>query len=79
MLTKHIHVQVPNPFPLPVFRDTTEQNLSENKLTDDDRKYMVRVLSTMLCTHKQSPSRNDCGIVSESLVRKFSFLKESVS
>ena len=74
-----IYFQVPNPFPIPNFWDRTEENLANKKIADDDRKYMVRVLATMLCTFKQSPSRNDCGVVAESLVRKFSFFKESVS
>ena len=68
-----MYFQVPNPFPIPNFRDRTEENLANKKIADDDRKYMVRVLATMLCTFKQAPSRNDCGVVAESLVRKFSF------
>ena len=63
-------LQVPNPFPIPNFWDRTEENLEIKKIADDDRKYMIRVLATMLCTYKQAPSRNDFGVVPESLVRK---------
>ncbi len=78
-VSKIVHLQVPNPFPIPTFRDRTEANLKNCRLADDDRKYMVRTLSTMLCAYKRSPSRNDCWIVANSLIRKFGFLKESVS
>lgn len=72
-------MQVPDPFPIPTFRDSTESNLAEGKVANDDRKYMVRVLATMLCTYVQKPRMNDCSIVAASLLRKYSFLKESVS
>ena len=72
-------LQVPDPFPIPMFRRTTEQNLSRRRLGEDDRKYMVRTLATMLTAHVQDPSTEDCLVVAKSLVRKFSFLKESVS
>ena len=62
-----------------MFRGSTEENLSNKRLGEDDRKYMVRVLATMLCTYVQHPSMKDCSIVAESLLRKYSFLKESVS
>lgn len=48
-------------------------------MADDDRKYIVRVLATMLCTHMQRPGMKHCAIVAESLLRKHNFLKESVS
>lgn len=69
----------PDPFPIPRFRADTEQNLAQRKLADDDRRYMVRVLATVLCTYVQKPSVHDCEIVSKSLVAKFQFLKEYVS
>ena len=62
-----------------MFRGNTEENLANSRLGEDDRKYMVRVLATMLSTHVQDPSMRDCAVVAESLLRKFSFLKESVS
>ncbi len=49
------------------------------RLGEDDRKYMVRVIATVLCTYVPNPSMRDCGVVAESLLRKYSFLKESVS
>lgn len=72
-------LQVPNPFPIPVFREITEKNIAKKRLAGDDRKYMVRVLATMLNTYVQKPTMKHCGIVAESLVMKYSFLKESVS
>ena len=40
---------------------------------------MIHVLSTMLTSYIQRPSMKQCSIVAESLLAKFSFLKESVS
>lgn len=70
---------VPNPFPIPAFREATEKNLADGRVPPDDRKYIVRTLATMLLTYIQRPSMNDCGIVAQSLLCKYSFLKESVS
>ena len=53
---------MPNLFPIPTFREVTEANLAAKRLADDDRKYNIG---------------ND-GIVTESLIRKYSFMKESV-
>ena len=66
---------VPSPFPIPKFRRNTEENLGNEVLTECDRKYIVQTLSTMLMTHVQRPSLHECGIVAQSLVGKFSFLK----
>ena len=71
--------KTPNPFPIPMFRVDTQKNLKDKKLGDDDRKYIIRVLATMLCTYVQRPSMRDCEIVAKSLVARFSFLKEHVS
>ena len=49
------------------------------KLADDDRKYIVRVLATILTSYIRRPSMRHCGIVADSLVAKHTFLKESVS
>lgn len=62
-----------------MFRKSTEKHLADKRMGEDDRKYMVRVLATMLSTYVQRPSMKDCSVVAESLVRKYSFLKESVS
>ena len=62
-----------------MFRVDTEENLKDKKLGDDDRKYIVRVLATVLCTYVQRPSIRDCEIVAKSLVAKYAFLKEHVS
>jgi len=47
---------LPDPFPVPTFKEDTEESLQHKKLTDNDRKYMVRVLATVLQTHIQRPS-----------------------
>ena len=46
---------------------------------DDDRKYIVTVLGTVLVTYVQRASRKDCLVVAESLVRQYPFLKDPVS
>lgn len=38
---------------------------------------MVQTLATMLMVHKQKPSLNDCDIVAQSVVAKYSFLNDS--
>lgn len=72
-------LQVPDPFPIPAFRETTEENLNQRQISDNDRKYMVRVLGTLLCTYIQRPTMKHCRTVAQSLVRKYAFLKEAVS
>ena len=56
-----------------MFKQDVEESLGRKKLTNDDRKYMCRVLATVLQTHVQRPSVAHCEIV------KFPFLKEYVS
>lgn len=70
--------KVPDPFPIPTFRKLTEINFQAKKLADDDRKYVVRTLATMLCTYVQSPSTADCELVARSLVATHPFLKQHV-
>lgn len=70
--------KVPDPFPIPIFRKSTEANFRAKKLADDDRKYVVRTLATMLCTYVQSPSTADCELVARSLVATHPFLKRNV-
>ena len=69
---------MPNPFPIPTFRKETEANFKNKRLDDDDRKYVVRTLATMLCTYVQSPSTTDCEVVTKSLVAVHPFLKQPV-
>ena len=66
--------QLPNPFPIPKFRASTEKNLHLKILTDADRKYVVQTLATMLMTHIQRPSLQHCGIVARALVKMYTFL-----
>ena len=53
--------------------------MKDKKLGDDDQKYIVRVLTTVLCTYVRRPSMRDCEIVAKSLGQSISFLKEHVS
>ena len=71
--------KVCSPFPIPKFRQHTQNNLEKGVIGDDDRKYIVSVLGTVLLTHVQRASRRDCLIVAESLVRQYPFLKDPVS
>ena len=68
----------PDPFPIPRFKADTEEQLQNCRFGDPDRRYIVRVLATMLCTYVQRPSSHDCEIVAKSLVCKHPFLKEYV-
>ena len=43
---------LPDPFPIPMLKVDIERSLSEKKLCADDRKYIVRVLATVLLTFK---------------------------
>lgn len=65
---------MPDPFPIPMFRKSTECNLKKHVLTDADRIYMVQTLSTVLMTHVVRPTMSDCLHVSKALHRKFRFL-----
>ena len=57
----------------------TEQNLIKKLFYQDDRKYMVRVLATMILSQLPKASTNDCDHVAKALIRKYPFLKEYVS
>ena len=46
----------PNPFPIPKFRQHSQSNLEKGILGDDDRKYMVSVLGTVLFTYVYTTS-----------------------
>ena len=65
---------MPDPFSIPTFRKTTEDNLKKHVLTDTDRKYMVQTLSTVLMTHVARTTMSDCLHVSKALHRRFGFL-----
>lgn len=73
------NLMLPDPFPVPMLKEEVEKSLIEKKLCGDDRKYIVRVLATVLLTHVQKPSKKHCEVVAKALVRKFPFLKEYVS
>lgn len=59
--------KLPDPFPIPLFRKSTMDALEQKKYTTDDRKYMIRVLSTMMLTYVQRATMNDCACVCKAL------------
>lgn len=68
-----------SPFLIPKFRQHTQNNLEKGVIGDDDRKYIVSMLGTVLLSDVQRASRRDCLIVAESLVRQYPFFKDPVS
>ena len=66
----------PHPFPIPTFRPSTAESLLKKVLTDADRKYMVRTLSTILMTYVTRPGMEDCNIVAKALVHEWKFLND---
>ena len=65
---------LPHPFPIPTFRSSTESNLSQDTLTEQDRKYMVQTLATVLMKYSQHPSQKECLVVSKALHQEWKFL-----
>ena len=49
----------------------------KKRLANDGRKYMVRVLETMLCSYIQRPSMSHCKNVAQSLVQKYGFFERA--
>jgi hypothetical protein len=72
-------IELPNPFPIPLFRASTETNLLNEVLTDGDRKYMVQTLTVMLMSMVQRPSLRHCLIVSQAVHKKYPFLGDETS
>ena len=71
--------KLPEPFPIPLFRKVTMDALAQKRYTTDDRKYMIRVLSTMILTHIEKSTMSDCANVSKALTLKYPFLGDYVS
>ena len=67
---------VPDRFPIPKFRPATDKCLEKKVLTEKDRKYIVRTLSTILMTYVQKPTIHDCDVAATSLVARWSFLAD---
>jgi len=53
--------------------------LEDKKYTTDDRKYMVRVLATMLLASVEKATMGDCATVAQALTAKYPFLGDYVS
>ena len=71
--------KIPVPFVVPTFRKETEDSLSEQRLTDGDRTYIVRTMATMMMVHIQRPALKDCLMVSKALHKKYPFLGDAES
>ena len=64
-------------FTLPYFWPETVKNLEVERVTERDRKYIVRTLSTMLLSKIPNPSLRDCCGPAEALVNKYPFLGDA--
>ena len=64
---------IPDPFPIPIFKEETQNNLKKGCCTNEDCPYMVRTLSTILCTYVQKPTIKDCKIPSQAIADKYTF------
>ena len=64
---------------IPEFRHATENSLERGISKDNDRRYMVQTLATLLMSHIPSPSVNHCIVVAKALHEKFLFLKQKSS
>jgi hypothetical protein len=73
-----IQNDVPSPFPIPTFRQSTTKNLEKDVLTDPDRRYMVQTIATVLMTYVQRPSLDSCNAVAKSVIDKYPFLKDNI-
>ena len=59
--------KLPDPFIVPVFRESREENI----FYPDDRKFIVRVLVTVMLATGSRVTTSDCDHVAKALVRKF--------
>lgn len=71
--------KLPDPFSVPVFRESTEENLKNKNFYPNNRKFIVRVLAFMILTTGSHATTSDCDHVAKALVRKFPLLKKYVS
>lgn len=68
--------KIPQPFPIPKFRQGTQENLRKKILTDSDRKYIVQTLATVMMTYTTKPTMHQCSEVAKALVEQYQFLKD---
>ena len=64
-------------FQLPIFRPETQKNLQAERLTERDRRYIVRTLSTMLLSTNPHPSMSDCSVPAKAIVKEYTFLADA--
>lgn len=66
-------------FSIPEFRPSTYSNLQQEILLDKDRKYIVRVLATILMSYVSRPTLGDCAVAAKALVAKHPHLGDTGS
>lgn len=64
-------------FQLLIFRPETQKNLQAERLIDQDRRYIVRTVSTMLLSSISRPTIDDCANPAKALVAKYPFLADA--
>lgn len=64
-------------FSVPRFQACTEKSLQEKMISDQDRRYIVRTLATILMGHISDPKMTDCAIAAKALVAKYPFLGDT--
>ena len=64
-------------FVLPIFRPETQKNLQAERITERDRRYIVRTLSTMLLSVNPHPSLSDCCVPAQAVVKAYPFLADA--
>lgn len=62
---------LPKPFPIPRFRQSTENNFQNKILTDTDRKYVVQTVYHTDDIHTEGVH------VAKALIAKYEFLKDT--
>ena len=54
------------------------KNLRDKSITDQDRKYIVRTLATVVMSFTPHPTMDECGVAAKALVAKYPFLADSL-
>ena len=62
---------------MPIFRHETQKNLRAEILTEQDRRYIVRTLATMLLASIPCPTMSDCAIPAKTIVQTYPFLADT--
>ena len=62
---------------MPIFHPETQKNLAAERLTERDRRYIVRTVSTMLLSSNPCPSMSDCAIPAKAIIKAYPFLADT--